>query len=1588
MDTATAPNQPDNTIPPAPQTDVQTSAPAAAPPTAAPAAPLPTMDEAFGKPADTSVPTMDEAFGKAPPEYMPHPAFVDKIAPMVDHFVNTLAETAMQHILKTMVEDPYALTPLGAFQRAGEKTYQLEKDAINNTFINPKPIDYSDIKKSGEGKTAGTALDMFNRSVLQGPVGTGFTILKAPAVAALSPLFDVGVETLKKEGTSSRAIDTFMAAGAIIAVAHTGGVDKSITEGIANHTATAPEDVAMGITEPSPQTQAAANRVSAMEGYTKAYTDYVEGLPHRPDIHEVARNLQPELFNEADRIDARQEVLRDNLRNSDAVYGKEVDDQIAALEKERAPLMKAPIGLTDEELQRTVAENNEKYGQLSDQIKQLKDNREELIKQKLQQDQKEYIDNFHRRAELSPQVNKAYNDAKEWTPEPPEEEAPAAQITPVPPVAEQPAEIHPLDTRISDDFSKKLQDIGRPKDEADAQAAIVAAHYKAVADQGWAKGTPLEIYQRHVPVIAEGQAKEAKRILSLSQKPPLEQPGARGSYIRAFGDYIGGVIGLRPGADASTLIHEIGHAWLDEMTTFSKEADAPQNLLDHMKTLRTWLGAKEGEEWTRGQHEKFARGFERYTRDGIAPSKALEQVFIKFRQWLTDIYKNVSQLRVTIPENVRNVFDHLLEATPDRVKPTVIAPERTAGKSMADIHEADAATTPPAQKDKVADNVEKEIDATVKSHAPEVLDAIKAAETSGVAEPATDDTAAAEAAQPAGQASAPAEPGTIAGGSSAAPAGGAGLPEQPATEPASAAGPAITPNTGGAGPGEAGRITNTVAPIGTDQPGGGRSGSRVKEEGTNIRFENISKEKDFLNAVREKAKNSIYDNESVKTITQREMSDLALAAGDEAKNISLDKLKALALEDGVPLAVHVRIVRQELIDSEKRLSNLQGLAENGSDEDVANFVKAMDHHVMVGKTLSAAQAEIARGLGSGFVDISKGDLKNAQELSEFLQSATGKSLEDYRKIAAAMSRMKEKGQISKFVNDSAKPDFIDKLQAYRDIALLSGPVTHLTYVNANLINQAMRIPERYAASKLAQLSGSENDLRGEASAMAYAFLNKDALRNMTDSWRTYTQILPNVEKRKFTSLAPQLGEPMTKFQFAQAQVPRAIGALHSFQYTIAEGMTRAALAVRQAKTEGLTLGTDAFAKRVTEIRQNPSEEMKKQSSEEALKEVNMGKSGGTMGKLSLLVNSNRALKWLFPFIKMEAAAKANAYAERTPLGYLSKDIRANLSGANGEVARDIQRGKMTANMVIAGSLYALGSQFVNDDGPESPDERRIWSLTHCPNSVQVGDVCFALKNMGRMGEFLKAGATIHRTLGDWYDGEKGDKVAADFTNNLTHDLTDGTFTENMKNLTDVLYNPKEYGAGFMQNFATSLIPFSVGLSQVARLVDPFNRDTKAEGASDSLGAVLGNSMKIADAAASKIPGLSYMLEPKYDVFGTPTERGGSYTDRYKHDDTAMYLDSLHMGVGYLKPQIQGVQLDEKQYAEYALRAGVQVKDSLDKLLTQPGFKQRPLNLQVQTIHEVITSSRQSVAGQMIWDHPELREKVNNFQRLTHGWGNQ
>ena len=153
-----------------------------------------------------------------------------------------------------------------------------------------------------------------------------------------------------------------------------------------------------------------------------------------------------------------------------------------------------------------------------------------------------------------------------------------------------------------------------------------------------------------------------KPVVSYSEEGTVEKgqvaPQDDGSYI----------VSLFKGADASTVIHETGHYFVDTLVEEALANPDNKQLNNDARILLEYAGTNL-EAWRNGDvdskrpaHEILANAFETYIMDGKAPSTKLRKALSRFSNWLKNIYSRImrSEYAKDINDDVRGVFDRML----------------------------------------------------------------------------------------------------------------------------------------------------------------------------------------------------------------------------------------------------------------------------------------------------------------------------------------------------------------------------------------------------------------------------------------------------------------------------------------------------------------------------------------------------------------------------------------------------------------------------------------------------------------------------------------------------------------------------------------------------------------------------------------------------------------------------------------------------------------------------------------------------------------------------------------------------------------
>lgn len=261
--------------------------------------------------------------------------------------------------------------------------------------------------------------------------------------------------------------------------------------------------------------------------------------------------------------------------------------------------------------------------------------------------------------------------------------------------------------------------------EVKKQRAVgLGEFYAAIVPKGTTRETRKILRDAGLRVVTYDGKNRNEVLLKTAQQ--LQKKHGDVLFQRQQERHIRGMTALRDGrqmlflfrkdANFSTFVHESGHVFLEDLQQMAAQDNAPEWLKKDWQTVKEWTGWKDGAD-NRAAHEKWARGFEAYVREGNAPSRDLKAVFRRFRRWLVGIYQNLLDLGEIPPESIRNVMDRML-ATQEEID------AYTAEKALDTMQDVDTklAARLAKLKARAAEKVEKDVEAKIRKGVEEVLE--------------------------------------------------------------------------------------------------------------------------------------------------------------------------------------------------------------------------------------------------------------------------------------------------------------------------------------------------------------------------------------------------------------------------------------------------------------------------------------------------------------------------------------------------------------------------------------------------------------------------------------------------------------------------------------------------------------------------------------------------------------------------------------------------------------------------------------------------------------------------------------------------
>jgi hypothetical protein len=1149
-----------------------------------------------------------------------------------------------------------------------------------------------------------------------------------------------------------------------------------------------------------------------------------------------------------------------------------------------------------------------------------------------------------------------------------------------------------------DDAYVKGEVEARREELAKAEAGI--AHNYVIYDDSKINVTSYEQQKRGMIQLAEGQ----RPMITLFEK-----------------------------ADASTFLHETGHQWLEELIRDAKTEGVSDVVKVDEGTVRNWLGMKPDQAApTTKQHEKFARGFEQYLREGTAPSAALGRVFAQFKSWLMDIYRSIKGLGAPINEDIRSVFDRMIELEPQR---TVIAPEAEAPRGMADLHSNDAEMIPAEEAEPAMDRVIAERDRAIAEMPVEVRNELAAAEAAftaanagtetgdgaggpdqvvdagGLAEPLP--AGAARSGEPGAVDQLGGEAGNEGAGPAPAPAGDAGLRnERPGAADAARA--------------------NPLAPEPTAYFG--KADDPLVDKAGNIRLDNLTDDTDVRNAIRASASaNSDFIGDRRGVITMGQQQDLAEALGMTAESLSTRKIgEAFNAEQ-------VWAARKLLVQSAETVVSLAKRAASGSDQDVLAYAQAAERHRMIQAQIAGITAEAGRALAA-FRNM-KGAL-SVKTLDQLLRDSTAKTLFQLKQEAALGAILDSPQAVSKFmIERSEKKGVIAGALEWWINALVSGPRTHVTNLVSNTLFGIQRMgPDTIAAAALGEIRqalgqkrqrvqfaevGAKFGRLGEASATG-AVAAIDALKSgksielpseqlqpelpyqpgsesapapKLDLDATAADILPRafgltrgildsmIASGKLVQAGGEAGAPLLGLKRS------ALGVIPDIQYrgaTIAPVGTLARLPTRllaaedsffrsvlyrteigaQAVRQAMAEGLTGGSRdaRIADLYQNPTKDMMELAVREAAAGTFTARRSKFVNFLTQAANQNIGGVPILRFIIPFINTPANIL-EQTALHRTPLGLVLK-----GEVQNDLlgRNGDIAQDQawgrLLVGTAYILGFGALAAQG-----------LLNGSGPTDPSERA-AWRMAGNQPNSVRIGDT-------WFDmralGPLGllASMSADSVD-IAKTASEGDVTAVASTLMNAV-TQNFLNASFMtgpSDFIQAVQnPDRYGEAYIEKLVSSFTVPSLVAQPARAMDPNLRDVRSTWDAILARTPA-STSLQPRIDIWGEPMSSGSSlgpgglspiYTSKMSKDPVTLYLASSGYWPAPVQRKIRGVELTGDEFVEYATLAGRMTKQRLDMIVTSPQFAQWPPNSRLDIVREVISQSRETARGYMTVRHPRI-----------------
>lgn len=502
--------------------------------------------------------------------------------------------------------------------------------------------------------------------------------------------------------------------------------------------------------------------------------------------------------------------------------------------------------------------------------------------------------------------------------------------------------------------------------------------------------------------------------------------------------------------------------------------------------------------------------------------------------------------------------------------------------------------------------------------------------------------------------------------------------------------------------------------------------------------------------------------------------------------------------------------------------------------------------------LKMLQKVVNRGKAKG--DPAFKNVEITQEMIDKILAVYGvNGTYDQNKLNEAVESVKQD------IADQMEVTTMDKVNAWRYLAMLGNPKTHIRNVVSNV---TMQVTTEFK------------------NAIARTVESIAPVKNRTKTWEMATDVVKDFAKQSTIEAKEMLTSENSYSESADIKAKRNVFEIQVLQkaYDLNNDlMTKEdwffkKSAYRRSLQEFLTANG---IKTQEDIQNNPEliEKGKKYATEQA--------QIATFQQVSWLANEIRKFEnknvvtqigvgAVIPFKKtpINIAKTGLAYS---PLGFaksLSYDLhqmkQGNLEAS--QVIDNFAKGLTGSALVYAGYMFAM-SGLLNGGGEEDKEGKYDYQLGEQYYSLNIGGNTYTLNWLSPVAMPLFVGANLHEAFNE--DKDFTWDTTLDSLSQTLDPMTEMSF---LSGLTSVLTS-YEQGTGMisamaetmLQNYATQFVPTLLG--QVAQVTDDKKRSTAVSG--DSTARMVEQTI---NKLKYKIPGLRQTLEPTLDIWGNETKQ--------------------------------------------------------------------------------------------------------------------